>query len=147
MIRTNRLSRPSEGLAGGQPGALSENLWNPGTQDKQLPRQTHMHLDVQPGDRLHHVVSGSGGHGDPWARDPGKVFVDVEDEKVSIAGAREQYGVVIDTDPLSVNWEHTRQLRQTRQGTGPIPFGTGASKSRGRETLDVVQLQRRRGTF
>ncbi len=147
MIRTNRLSRPSEGLAGGQPGALSENLWNPGTQDKQLPRQTHMHLDVQPGDRLHHVVSGSGGHGDPWARDPGKVFVDVKDEKVSIAGAREQYGVVIDTDPLSVNWEHTRQLRQTRQGTGPIPFGTGASKSRGRETLDVVQLQRRRGTF
>ena len=115
MIRTNRLSRPSEGLAGGQPGALSENLWNPDTEDKQLPRQTHMHLDVQPGDRLHHVVSGSGGHGEPWARDPEKVFADVEDEKVSIAGAREQYGVVIDTDPLSVNWEETIRLRQSRK--------------------------------
>jgi N-methylhydantoinase B len=115
MIRTNRLSRPSEGLAGGQPGGLSENLWNPDTEDKQLPRQTHMHLDVQPGDRLHHVVSGSGGHGEPWTRNPERVCADVEDEKVSIAGAREQYGVIIDTDPLRVNWEKTTQLRQSRQ--------------------------------
>ena len=115
MIRTNRLSRPSEGLAGGQPGGLSENLWNPDTEDKQLPRQTHMHLDVQPGDRLHHVVSGSGGHGEPWARNPERVCADVEDEKVSIAGAREQYGVIIDTDPLRVNWEKTTQVRQSRQ--------------------------------
>ena len=115
MIRTNRLSRPSEGLAGGQPGGLSENLWNPDTEDKQLPRQTHMHLDVQPGDRLHHVVSGSGGHGEPWTRNPERVCADVEDEKVSIAGAREQYGVIIDTDPLRVNWEKTTQVRQSRQ--------------------------------
>jgi len=120
MIRTNRLSRPSEGLAGGQPGGLSENLWNPDTEDKQLQRQTHIHLDVRPGDRLHHVVSGSGGHGAPWTRDPGKVFADVKDEKVSIAGAREQYGVVIDTDPLTVNWEQTKQLRETRQASGQV---------------------------
>lgn len=120
MIRTNRLSRPSEGLAGGRPGGLSENLWNPDTEDKQLQRQTHIHLDVRPGDRLHHVVSGSGGHGAPWTRDPGKVFADVKDEKVSIAGAREQYGVVIDTDPLTVNWEQTKQLRETRQASGQV---------------------------
>ena len=109
------LSPSFRGLAGGQPGGLSENVWNPDTEDKQLPRQTHMHLDVQPGDRLHHVVSGSGGHGEPWARNPERVCADVEDEKVSIAGAREQYGVIIDTDPLRVNWEKTTQVRQSRQ--------------------------------
>ena len=123
MVRTNRLSRPSEGLDGGQAGGLSQNIWNPDTEHKQLQRQTHIHLEVTPGDRLHHVVSGSGGHGDPWTREPEMVLADVKDDKVTIAGAREQYGVVIDANPLSIAWDKTtelRQLRQSRQSAEPI---------------------------
>jgi N-methylhydantoinase B len=116
MVRTNRLSRASEGLAGGQPGALSKNILNPVTDNVQLPRQTHFHLEVKPGDRLYHVVSGSGGHGDPWEREPEKVLADVKDEKVTIVGAREQYGVVIDPVTLTVDKEKTAGLRQNRQG-------------------------------
>ena len=115
MVRTNRLTRVSDGLAGGQPGALSQNILNPGTENVELPRQTHMHLEVKPGDRIFHAISGSGGHGDPWEREPEKVLADVKDEKVTIAGAWEQYGVVIDPQSLSVNWEKTVQLRQGRQ--------------------------------
>ena len=115
MVRTNRLLRVSDGLAGGAPGALSTNILNPGAENLQLPRKAHLHMEVKPGDRIYHVVSGSGGHGDPWEREPEKVLADVKDEKLTIAGAREQYGVVIDPQSLTVNWEKTAVLRQKQR--------------------------------
>lgn len=115
MVRTNRLLRASDGMAGGGPGALSTNILNPGDDNLELPRKTHMHMDVKPGDRIYHVVSGSGGHGDPWEREPEKVLADVKDEKLTIAAAREHYGVVIDPPDLSVDWEKTAALRQRRR--------------------------------
>jgi N-methylhydantoinase B len=71
-----------------------------------------MHMDVKAGDRIYHVVSGSGGHGNPWVREPEKVLIDVKDEKLTVAAAREQYGVVIDAQSLSVDWDKTAALRQ-----------------------------------
>jgi N-methylhydantoinase B len=114
MVRTNRLLRASDGMAGGAPGALSTNILNPGDDNLELPRKAHMHMDVKSGDRIYHVISGSGGHGDPWVREPEKVLVDVKDEKLTVAAAREQYGVVIDPQSLSVDWEKTVALRQRR---------------------------------
>ncbi|HJY79790.1 MAG TPA: hydantoinase B/oxoprolinase family protein, partial [Candidatus Binatia bacterium] len=63
MVRTNRLLRASDGMAGGAPGALSTNILNPGDKNQELPRKAHMHMEVKTGDRIYHVVSGSGGHG------------------------------------------------------------------------------------
>jgi N-methylhydantoinase B len=114
MVRTNRLLRASDGMAGGGPGALSTNILNPGDDNLELPRKTHMHMDVKAGDRIYHVISGSGGHGDPWEREPEKVLTDVKDEKLTITAAREHYGVVIDPHNLSVDWEKTVALRQQR---------------------------------
>ena len=119
MVRTNRLLRASDGMAGGQPGALSTNILNPGDENEELPRKAHMHLDVKPGDRIYHVVCASGGHGNPFEREPEKVLADVKDEKLTVAAAREQYGVVIhaqDLHPqdLTVDWEQTKALRQDR---------------------------------
>src|SRR5215470_2873237 len=104
MVRTNRPSRPCEGLAGGQPGALSQNILNPDHAPVALPRQTHLHLEVHPGDRVFHAISGSGGHGDPWEREPEHVLRDVRDEKVTVEAAREQYGVVLHLQDLTVDW-------------------------------------------
>ena len=112
MVRTNRLIRASGGLAGGAPGALSKNILNPETEHRELPRTAHMHMDVKPGDRIHHIVSGSGGHGNPLERDPAQVLADVQDEKLSVAQARDQYGVVIDA--AAVNMPETEALRATR---------------------------------
>jgi N-methylhydantoinase B len=112
MVRTNRLLRPSEGMAGGRAGALSTNILNPEDEHLGLPRKAHMHLDVKAGDRIYHVVSGSGGHGDPWEREPEKVLADVKDEKLTAAAAREQYGVVIDPQTLAIDWERTAALRR-----------------------------------
>jgi N-methylhydantoinase B len=115
MVRTNRPSRPCEGLAGGQPGALSQNILNPGRDDVALPRQTHLHLEVKLGDRVFHAISGSGGHGDPWQREPEQVLRDVHDEKVTVEAAREQYGVVIDPQHFIIDWQQTHRLRQSRR--------------------------------
>ena len=115
MIRTNRVSRPCEGLAGGQPGALSQNILNPHSDSQELPQQTHMHLEVKSGDCIFHAISGSGGHGDPWEREPEKVLTDVKDEKLSIAAAKEQYGVVIHSRELTIDWDKTTILRQKRE--------------------------------
>ena len=73
-----------------------------------------MHMDVRPGDRIHHIVSGSGGHGNPLERDPARVLADVQDEKLSVAQARVQYGVVIDADAAKVKIPETEALRAAR---------------------------------
>ena len=114
MVRTNRLVRASDGMAGGAAGALSKNILNPETDNTELPRKAHMHLEVKPGDCIHHVVSGSGGHGDPFEREPEKVLADVRDEKLSVPRAREQYGVVIDVETAEINLRETQALRAHR---------------------------------
>ena len=53
---------------------------------------------LQPGDVMHHRMAGGGGHGNPLERDPLAVVRDVLDDKVSIAAARDVYGVVVDRD-------------------------------------------------
>jgi N-methylhydantoinase B len=88
---------------------------NPGDEGYELPRKAHMHLEVKAGDRIYHVISASGGHGDPWERKPEKVLVDVQDEKLTVPAAREQYGVVIDPLELAIDWEKTAALRRQRQ--------------------------------
>ncbi len=115
MVRTNRVSRPSEGMDGGGPGALARNVLRRNGEEEVLANRAHMHLSVQPGDVVYHAVAGSGGHGDPWARDPARVAADVRDEKVSVAAARDGYGVVIDPVTLDVDAAATRTLRARRE--------------------------------
>ena len=115
MVRTNRLVRPSEGLAGGQPGALSVNILNSGGGKVSLPRQSHIHIDVKAGDSIYHRVSGSGGFGDPAQRDPELVLWDVAEGKVSIEQARLRYKVVIDPRRHAIDREATGALRSNAE--------------------------------
>ena len=102
-------------MAGGGPGALSRNVLTNGKGQQELPRKAHMHLHVEPGDSLYHMVSGSGGHGDPYAREPARVLVDVLDEKLSVAAAKAQYGVVIEPAGAAVDVAATAALRAARR--------------------------------
>jgi N-methylhydantoinase B len=110
MVRTNRSHGVSMGLAGGRPGNSALNLLN----GVKLAQKSHLHLDVKAGDRVYHVISASGGHGEPGQRDPDKVLADVFDEKVTITAAREQYGVVINPENLTVDSNATASLRESR---------------------------------
>jgi len=82
------------GLAGGRAGTPSRNVLNPGTEERELPAKYT--LTVRHGDVYRHELAGPGGWGDPFARDPERVRRDVMKEKISLAYARREYGVVID---------------------------------------------------
>jgi N-methylhydantoinase B len=115
MVRTNRLVRPSDGLSGGLPGELSTNVLISQDAEEILPRQSHIHLEVNPGDRIYHRISGSGGFGDPSERDPRLVLADVREGKISIERAFEQYRVVIDRDKMIVDESATERLRDQQR--------------------------------
>ena len=63
---------------------------------------------------LHPLPAGGGGFHDPDTRDPAAVLDDVLDEFVSLAAAREQYGVVINPATMQVDEAATAALRRER---------------------------------
>ena len=58
------------------------------------------------------MTAGGGGWGDPLERDPEHVRLDVLRRFVSLEKAREEYGVVLDASPVSVDAGATEALRQ-----------------------------------
>jgi N-methylhydantoinase B len=58
-------------------------------------------VEIGPGELLGHALSGGGGYGDPLAREPERVRDDVLSQWVSLARARDVYGVVFADDVLS----------------------------------------------
>jgi N-methylhydantoinase B len=71
-------------------------------------------LRIRKGDRLTMYVSGGGGYGDPFERDPDLVGKDVRKGIVTVEGAARDYGVAVDAsgrvDPAS-----TGRLRKEKR--------------------------------
>jgi N-methylhydantoinase B len=112
-IRTDRRDHPPYGLAGGEPGAPSTNVVVSGGEARELPTMPmEAHL-LEQGDSFTHVSAGGGGFGDAFDRDPAAVLEDVLDGKVSVAAARERYGVVIAA--REVDATSTAELRAARR--------------------------------
>ena len=66
------------------------------------------------GDRVFGRISGGGGVGPPWERDLQAVEADVKSGLVTVAKAREEYGVVFagEGERLTIDREQTRRLRR-----------------------------------
>ena len=77
--------------------------------------ETVREASLNPGDTLRVNMNAGGGYGDPFEREPELVLGDVLDGYVSIEGAREDYGVVIDPEKLAIDWEATKKLREQRR--------------------------------
>ena len=118
QICSDRTKQPPWGVAGGGSAARSERIFNPGTEDRVLPGKGTFR--VKAGDRLRTGWPGAGGYGNPLKRDPEKVLWDVIEEKVSVRRAREVYGVAVDVESRTVDWEATRQLRQELTHKGAL---------------------------
>ena len=89
-------------------------------------------LVLKAGDAVRFVIGGGGGWGDPLARDPAKVQVDVRNELVSEEFARLGYGVVLTSD--QIDQDATAALRaelaaRRDQGQWAVPVASPVSWS------------------
>ena len=66
---------------------------------------------LQAGELVYHQMPGAGGWGNPLDRPAEEVAQDVRDDKVSLEGARELYGVVLDAVTFEIDHELTAELR------------------------------------
>ena len=115
-IRSDRRVHPPYGLSGGGAGGASGNtLWS-GDSEESLPGMPMAAIALRRGDVYRHVSAGGGGTGSPFEREPARVLDDVLDGKVSVAAARDLYGVVVSADPPGVDDAATRALRARNGG-------------------------------
>jgi N-methylhydantoinase B len=68
------------------------------------------------GDIMESHFMGAGGFGDPRERDIEKVREDVKNELLSVEAAKNEYGVVIDSNTCEVDYESTKDLRRSLHG-------------------------------
>jgi N-methylhydantoinase B len=110
-VRSDRQVHRPYGLdGGGEGGGSSTLIFRAGGELERMPPMFGAML--QPGDVMHHRMAGGGGHGDPRTRDPLAVARDVADDKVSVAAARDVYGVVVGHDG-ELDVEATDALRRS----------------------------------
>jgi len=74
-----------------------------------------------------HSTAGAG-YGDPLSRDPAAVLDDVENGRVSVAGARRLYGVEVDADRVDAGATERRreEIRRQRLATAEAPIEPGS---------------------
>ena len=105
-----RVRRSPQGLFGGKEGGKSRYQINGVDSEWGGLNQ------CKPGDVIRFCQPGGGGYGNPLEREPDRVARDVRNDYVSLASAREDYGVVIDPATLEVDEVATRQLRTEKLG-------------------------------
>jgi len=108
----------ASGILGGKEGSLWKIEVRDAESDK-IIRELAPKVVLQPLDEteaVHLSVPGGGGYGDPLERDVEKVREDVIEGYVSVRGAKEDYGVIIDPETLEINKDDTERLRKSRGG-------------------------------
>jgi N-methylhydantoinase B len=109
-LRTDRFKFASPGIFGAKPAHASKaTLTSQATGERALTSKI-AGLRLQQGDVLAMEFAGGGGWGDPRARDAERVRQDVVRGYVSLASAREDYGVAFKSD-LSIDADATARLR------------------------------------
>jgi 5-oxoprolinase (ATP-hydrolysing) len=104
------------GIRGGKPGSRSRKVLYRYSKSQESPPVEVLpskcdHIRVDPDDLLEWVTWGGGGLGDPLTRPAEKVALEVRRRLVTIQGAYDNYGVIVNPDDLSVREAETRALR------------------------------------
>jgi N-methylhydantoinase B len=110
-IRSDRRNHLPAGAAGGLPGSPSRTYLADDGGEHLLPVMPMETIAVTRGSRLLHVAAGGGGYGDPRRRAVEAVLDDCLDGRITVACARNVYGVALTADGRAVDGEETRRLR------------------------------------
>jgi len=109
-VLAERTKIPPWGLYGGKNGARGEYyIIKPNGKRKKL--KSKCTVRIEKGDVFVVRTPGGGGFGDPLEREPKLVLQDVLNRLVPLEAARQDYGVVIDSVTMKIDWELTEQLR------------------------------------
>jgi N-methylhydantoinase B len=106
---------PPFGIFGGKPAPLAKQYivdMKTGQKVQDIPSSGNFNLPQ--GHEWHLYCQGGGGYGDPLERDPELVRWDAREGLVSLRAVKEDYGVVLDTEPetYAVDLKATQQLRR-----------------------------------
>ena len=108
-VQAGRFRYAPQGIFGGQAGAKARFLKNGD------PADPSGLTFCDPGDVLAFYSAGGGGYGNPFERELDLIKRDVERGYVSIEGAKQDYGVVIDSKTWEPDLEGTKTLRNSRK--------------------------------
>ena len=106
-IQSGRYRYAPEGLFEGRNGSKAQFLIN---NEKGNPYGL---TQLRPGDVVVMDAAGGGGYGDPLEREPELVEKDVAEGYVSIEGAKEDYGVIINHQTMKVDRAATERSRRS----------------------------------
>lgn len=101
------------GLWGGLPGGSTRTFVSGGP-DEELRESDVRRVPAEPGGSVVLMTPGGGGWGNPLDRPVEAVLADIVAGYVSVAAAREDYGVVLDAGGISVDEQATLALRVSR---------------------------------
>lgn len=110
QMRADRVKYAPYGIYGGKPGGRCKNVYDPYGANVTLESKVK-NRPLKAGDVVRHIMAGGGGYGWPFEREVERVVRDVLDEKVSLAAARDDYGVVIDAKTRQADLPATERLR------------------------------------
>lgn len=103
---------PMRGIHGGKAAAPSKYYLRYGSKHQMEVETTGFMVEHEPGEMFYAMYGGGGGWGDPLEREPEKVLEDVLDEYISLGAAEKDYGVVIKSESLEIDYPATQDLRQ-----------------------------------
>ncbi|MBK8020657.1 MAG: hydantoinase B/oxoprolinase family protein [Chloroflexi bacterium] len=109
LTLVKKTKSPPWGIGGGHDGEAGRVIVRPGTPQEEVTGAIYDYFDE--GDILSNNSGGGGGWGDPFKRDPKRVLSDVMNDYVSIESARQDYGVVIDPQTMTIDQAATQALR------------------------------------
>ena len=116
QVRSDRQLHPPWGLFGGKSGSRGSTRLNPGgAAEEKLPSK--FIRQIKRGDVFRCEMPGSGGYGDPLERSVDAIVEDVRQEKMSVAHARSEYGVVCGTAgaDMAATLDLRRQMKNVRK--------------------------------
>jgi len=133
------------GVAGGKAGGAARTIKNRGRPDEKDLGKIDM-VQLAAGETITVLTPGGGGYGSPLERDPVAVARDVRSGFVSIAGALEDYGVVLRDGVADV--DATQRIRQQRmEAAGPKAhfFDFGPERRKWESVFDSSLMRRING--
>jgi N-methylhydantoinase B len=120
-VRSAKRDFPPHGLSGGSSGAPSMNRIVSGNSSRVIPVLLSEPIPLKQNDVFSHVMASGGGYGDAFERDGDAVLGDVVLGKVTIEGAKRDYGVVIKETHggLSLDQDATTKTRDEMREVAP----------------------------